>query len=113
SPNAFRRLPVSRRGPRSPSSRRGAGRDPRRTRRRSCPEAPAWPHLRFLADLSQDSPVRQAVDKMKVELLIEEDCALCEQAREVLESLREDLGLDVTVTDARSDSYLFARHRYD
>lgn len=50
---------------------------------------------------------------MKVELLIEEDCALCEQAREVLESLREDLGLDVTVTDARSDSYLFARHRYD
>ena|GEM_PF-2527709 len=50
---------------------------------------------------------------MKVELLIEEGCALCEQAREVLESLREELGLEITVTDARSNSFLLARHRYD
>lgn len=50
---------------------------------------------------------------MKVELLIEEDCALCAQAREVLESLRDELGLEITITDARSDSFLLARHRYD
>lgn len=50
---------------------------------------------------------------MKVELLIKKDAPLSEEARAVLEELREELGLEVEVIDAEADSFLYLRHRYD
>lgn len=50
---------------------------------------------------------------MKVELLIKKNAPLSEQAQEVLEELRDELGLEVEAIDAESDSFLYLRHRYD
>lgn len=50
---------------------------------------------------------------MKVELLIKKNTELSEQAREVLEELREELGLEIEEIDVQKDSFLYLRHRYD
>lgn len=50
---------------------------------------------------------------MKVELLTKEGCTLCTRAQEVLEGLRSEIDLDLTVIETEKDSFLYARHRYD
>jgi glutaredoxin len=50
---------------------------------------------------------------MIVRIYTKPGCCLCDQAREVLERLRERIAFDLVEEDIRADPALFARWRYE
>jgi glutaredoxin len=50
---------------------------------------------------------------MRVEIYSKPGCSLCEEARAVLERVRQRVPFELHEVDIRSDPALHARHRYD